>query len=79
MDMPIQRHPITCEVDGKTYHGTYWVAGKILTVTTGMAGKSRQVGSVPHVALARELLEVLAREGKAYQDELARSPAILND
>ena len=29
--MPV-RHPITCEVDGKTYSGKYWVAGKILIV-----------------------------------------------
>ena len=44
MNMHIQRHSITCEVDAKTYRGTYWVAGKILTVATGMAGKSKQVG-----------------------------------
>ena len=31
-----------------------------------MAGKSRQIGSAPNELLARQLLEVMAREGKAY-------------
>ena len=66
MDLHIQRHAVTCEIDAKIYRGTYWVAGKILTVTTGMAGKSRQIGSAPNEVLARQLLEVMAREGKAY-------------
>lgn len=59
------RHPVTCDVDGKTYQGTYWVAGKILTVATGLGGKSRQVGSTPPEALAKQLLENLAKAGKA--------------
>lgn len=65
MNLPIRRHPVTCEVNGKTYHGTYWVAGRILTVTTGKDGKSRQVGSVPNEVLAKQLLEILVQEGKA--------------
>jgi hypothetical protein len=71
MDFYIKRHPITCEIDSKTYRGTYWVAGRILTVATGMAGKSRQVGSTAHEVLARQLLEVMAKDGKAYQDSPA--------
>ncbi len=43
MDKNPPRNPVTCEIDGKTYRGTYWVAGKILTVSTGMGGKSTQV------------------------------------
>ena len=66
MVMHIQRHTITCEIDTETYRGTYWVAGKILTVSTGKAGKSRQVGAIPNEVLARQMLEALARDGKAY-------------
>jgi hypothetical protein len=56
---------VTCEIDGKTYRGTYWVAGKILTVSTGMGGKSKQVGSTLAKDLAKQLLLKLAEEGKA--------------
>ena len=59
------RHTVTCEIDGKTYRGNYWIAGKILVVSTGMGGKSKQVGSTPAEALAEELLQQLAKEGKA--------------
>ena len=59
------RNPVTCELEGKTYRGTYWVAGKILTVATGMGGKSKQAGSAPPQALAAQLLQQLAKEGKA--------------
>ena len=59
------RNSITCEIDGRTYRGTYWVAGKILTVSTGMGGKSKQVGSTPAATLAEQLLRELAKQGKA--------------
>ena len=59
------RYPVTCEFDGKLHRGTYWVAGKILTVSTGLGGKSTQVGAVPDEVLAKQLLEQLAKEGKA--------------
>jgi hypothetical protein len=65
MDNNLPRHPVTTEIDGETHRGTYWVAGKILTVSTGMGGKSRQVGSTPAEALAKQLLQELAKEGKA--------------
>jgi len=65
MDQPPKRHPVACEIDGKKYKGTYWIAGKILTVATGMGGKSTQVGSTPAEALAKRLLQDLAKEGKA--------------
>lgn len=60
-----QRHPVVCEIDGKEYRGNYWVAGKILTVSTSMGGKSRQVGAMKPETLAKQLLEYLAKEGKA--------------
>ena len=65
MDRAPHRFPVTCEVEGKTYRGTYWVAGHILTVATGMGGKSKQVGSAPTEILAKQLLLQLAKEGKA--------------
>ena len=60
-----ERHPITCEVDGKSYNGKYWVAGKILTVATGLGGKSNLCRNIPAEDLARQLLQELAKEGKA--------------
>jgi len=65
MDKTPRRYPVTCEIDGKTRKGTYWIAGKILTVSTGSGGKSRQMGSAPAEILAQELLRELAKEGKA--------------
>jgi hypothetical protein len=60
-------HPITCEIDGKTYRGNYWIAGKILVVSTGMGGKSKQVGSTPAEILAEQLLRDLVKEGKHFK------------
>ena len=65
MDKNPVRQPVTCELDGKTYKGTYWIAGKILTVSTGLGGKSKQVGAGPAEALAEQLLQKLAKEGTA--------------
>jgi len=65
MERTPPRNSVTCEIDGKTYRGTYWVAGKILTVSTGMGGKSTQVGSTTPETLAEQLLRKLATEGKA--------------
>jgi len=65
MDKTPRRYQVTCEIDGKTHKGTYWIAGKILTVSTGLGGKSRQVGSTPAELLAQDLLRELAKEGKA--------------
>ena len=59
------RHTVTSEIDGKTVKGNYWIAGKILVVSTGKGGKSRQLGSTPPEPLAEQLLRELAKEGKA--------------
>ncbi len=61
---PPPRHPVTCEHQGKTYKGTYWVAGKILTVATGGGGRSKQVGMMEPQELAVQLLLELVRAGK---------------
>ena len=62
---PLPRHPITCEYQGKTHKGIYWVAGKILTVATGLGGKSKQVGTTEAEQLAKQLLLDLVKAGKA--------------
>jgi hypothetical protein len=53
MDQNLPRYPVTCEIDGETYRGTYWVAGKIITASTGMGGKSTQVGLTSAETLAK--------------------------
>lgn len=60
-----QRSYVDCEVDGTVYRGSYWVAGKILTVATGKGGHSRQLGAMQPAVLAKTLLEGLAKVGKA--------------
>jgi hypothetical protein len=60
-----QRHRINCVVDGQTFEGNYWIAGKILVVSTAKGGASTQVGLHQPQALAENLLQQLAREGKA--------------
>jgi hypothetical protein len=62
---PPPRYPVTYECDGKTHRGIYWVAGRILTVATGLGGKSRQIGNLDFDALARQLLAELVKTGKA--------------
>jgi hypothetical protein len=59
------RHTVTCEIDGKTHKGNYWVAGKILVVSTAKGGKSTQLGSHVPEALAERLLRQLTEQGRA--------------
>ena len=65
MDKNPPRYPVTCEIDAQTYKGNYSIAGKILTVSTGLGGKNRQIGLKPVAVMAEQLLEILAKEGKA--------------
>jgi hypothetical protein len=60
-----QRSRISCEVDGNTFEGNYWVAGKILVVSTAKGGTSTQLGPWSPESLAEQLLRKLAIEGKA--------------
>jgi len=59
------RHAVKCEIAGNTFKGNYWIAGKILVVSTAKGGKSTQLGAHPPEALAEKLLRQLAEEGKA--------------
>lgn len=65
MDKEPTRYPISIKVEGKTYRGRYWIAGKILVVSTMKGGKSKQLGSNSGETLAKQLLQDLAKEGKA--------------
>lgn len=56
---------VSCEIDGRTYNGNYWVAGMILVVSTAKGGTSTQLGGRAPKALAESLLRTLARDGKA--------------
>ena len=58
-------HIVSCEIDGKTVKGNYWIAGKILVVSTAKGGKSTQLGARSPETLAGQLLRKLANEGKA--------------
>ena len=62
---PLRRYPITCEIDGETHKGIYWVAARILAVSTGLGGKSEQVGTTEPEALAEQLLLELVKASKA--------------
>ncbi len=65
MDNEPQRYPISVKVDGKSYRGRFWVAGKILVVSTMKGGKSKQLGAEQPEVLAKRLLQELVKEGKA--------------
>jgi hypothetical protein len=60
-----QRRRISCQVDGKTFEGSYWVDGKILVVATSKGGTSTQLAHHQPAALAEQLLRKLAVDGKA--------------
>ena len=59
------RHHLSLDLDGKQHQATYWVAGKILTVTNGKGSKSKQTGEMEHGLLARQLLSDLVRPVEA--------------
>ena len=60
-----QRHRINCVVDGKTFEGNYWVAGKILVVSTAKGGTSGSLSHHQPEQLAKQLLRKLALQEKA--------------
>lgn len=59
------RQRISCEIDGNSFEGNFWVAGKILVVSTAKGGASHQLGTSDPEALAKKLLWQLAKDGKA--------------
>lgn len=65
MDYRQHRYQISCEINGTTYKGNYWVAGVILVVSTAKGGTSTQLAGRGPEVLAQKLLRQLALEGKA--------------
>ncbi len=60
-----QRQRIRCDVGGRSVEGNYWLAGKILVVSTAKGGTSTQLAHHDPAELAERLLRKLAEEGKA--------------
>jgi hypothetical protein len=57
--------PVTVEVGGRTYTGSYEVSGRVITVRTAHGSRATQVGGTPPDTMAKMLLRELIREGKA--------------
>ena len=66
-----ERHPVSCEIDGETFSGQYWVAGMILVVSTATGGTSRQLANRQPDDLAKSLLRDLCL---ANRDNAASPP-----
>lgn len=60
-----EHQKISVLVDGQTFDGNYWVAGKILVVSTAKGGASHQLGSESPEVQAKRMLRKLALDGKA--------------
>ena len=65
MDHRHLRYQVSCEINGTTYNGNYWVAGMILVVSTAKGGASALLGDRIPNAVATSLLTNLANTGKA--------------
>lgn len=65
MDDKPPRYPVSCEYEGRILRGTWWIAGRIMTVATGQGGRSALVAPMPAEEQAKALLRELARSGKA--------------
>jgi hypothetical protein len=57
--------PVSIEVNGKTYNGTYTVDGSIISVSFALGSKRTQIGGSSPESLARVMLCELIREGNA--------------
>lgn len=62
---PPQSWPVSVELNGKTYTGTYEVDAGIVTVRTLMGSKNTQVGGSTPQTLAPLMLSELVKEGRA--------------
>lgn len=56
MDQRYERYPVSCEIDGDVFNGKYWIAGRILVVSTAVGGTSRQLANQQPEDLAKVLL-----------------------
>jgi hypothetical protein len=65
MSLEQRIYPLTVDVGGKSYSGTYVTRGRIVTVTLGTVERSRQLGGVPHEILAMSLMREMVAAGLA--------------
>lgn len=54
--------PVSVELNGKTYNGTYTVARGMITVTSVWGTKTTQVGNMPVEMLAKMLLSEIVHQ-----------------
>ncbi len=62
---PPMPQPVSIEVNGKVYTGTYTVDAGMISVSSAMGIKKTQVGGSSPGNLAQLMLGELVREGKA--------------
>jgi len=67
-----ERHPVSCEIDGKLFTGNYWIAGMILVVSTATGGSSRQLANSQPEALAKTLLRDLVLANRTVRAAAVR-------
>lgn len=56
-------YPVTVDVDGKSFSGSYVVRGRIVTVTLGTVEHSRQLGGMSHEILAMTVMREMVAAG----------------
>ncbi len=56
-------YPVTVDVAGKPFTGSYVVRGRIVTVTLGAVERSRQLGGMSHEILAMTLMREMVAAG----------------
>lgn len=61
---------VTMTVEGKTYSGTYEVAGGVVTVRTAYGSRSTQIGGSPPDVVAGWLLRELVEAEKGRKDSM---------
>ena len=60
-DNTARNHPITVDVEGTSYQGSYRLHGRIVTVVYGSMECSRQAGGVSSEVLAMKLLREMVK------------------
>ena len=68
------RYPVSCEIDGQTCRGHYWIAGMILVVSSAWGSASRQLANRQPEELAQTLLSNLVANSQGA-DSGSRRPA----
>ena len=61
---PREYQNLECEFEGKTYSGTYYVAGEFVHVSCRYDSKSAHLGALTPATLARQLLSEIIGEAK---------------